>query len=180
MRNFQQVAAGIDVFPLLHALARQSDLWNADRTRTTFDDSPHAAVDDVLVRFGGLGADNVGDVLQCEWTDVVRRLPQVRDIVFPLMASLRAEQLGRIVITRLPPGGRIAAHKDVLGEYSKYYSRYHVVLQGLPGSMFRAGEETVCMQTGEVWWFDAAQVHEIVNNSSDDRIHLLIDLRVSA
>jgi hypothetical protein len=180
MRSFQQVAAGIDVFPLLHALSRQADLWNADRTRTTFDNSPHAEVDDVLVRFGGLGSDNVGDVLQCEWADAARRLPQVRDIVFPLMASLRAEQLGRIVITRLPPGGRIAAHKDVLGEYSRYYSRYHVVLQGLPGSMFRAGDEAVCMQTGDVWWFDASQVHEIVNNSADDRIHLLIDLRVSA
>ena len=180
MRNFQQIAGGIDVFPLLHALTRQSDLWNTDRTRTTFENTPHAEVDDVLVRFGGLGSEAVGDVLQCEWADAALRLPQVRPIVFALMASLQAEQLGRIVITRLKPGGRIAAHADVLGEYSRYYSRYHVVLQGLPGSMFRAGDETVCMQTGEAWWFDASQVHEIVNNSADDRIHLLIDLKVSA
>lgn len=56
-------------------------------------------------------------------------------------------------------------------------ARYHLVVQGLPGSMYRCGEEEVCMQTGETWWFNAHLEHEIRNGSADDRIHLMCDLR---
>jgi hypothetical protein len=33
------------------------------------------------------------------------------------------------------------------------------------------------MRTGEVWWFNNAIEHEVVNNSADDRIHLIVDIR---
>jgi Aspartyl/Asparaginyl beta-hydroxylase len=179
MRNFQHLASGLDVQPLLHAIQRQPGMWNADRTRTTFADSPHAAADDILVRFSDPAAPDVGDRLQCEWLpDAARLLPAVRPLVFALMARLEAEQLGRVVITRLAPGRSILPHADVLGEYSRFYSRYHVVLQGLPGSLFHCGDETVQMQTGEVWHFDAEKSHSVENHSADDRIHMLVDCRV--
>ena len=55
--------------------------------------------------------------------------------------------------------------------------RFHVVLHGLPGSLYKCGDEVVCMRTGEVWWFQHREVHSVENNSSDTRIHLLVDLR---
>ena len=30
---------------------------------------------------------------------------------------------------------------------------------------------------GEVWWFDNARTHEVVNNSAGDRIHMIVDIR---
>lgn len=95
------------------------------------------------------------------------------------MRRVEGLRLGRVLVTRLAPGRTIAVHADIRGTYAARYARYHAVLQGLPGSLFRAGPETVCMQTGEVWWFDGAAEHEVVNNSADDRIHLVIDIEAS-
>jgi len=53
------------------------------------------------------------------------------------------------------------------------------VLQSQPGVDFRAGDEHVFMPTGSVWWFQNKEEHEVINNSADDRIHLVVDIRTS-
>ena len=90
-----------------------------------------------------------------------------------------AYELGRVLITRIPPGGQILPHRDDAGEYvnMRDIARYHVVIQGLPGSLYHCGNETVNMRTGQIWWFNAKLDHAVINESADDRIHLLCDVR---
>jgi hypothetical protein len=33
------------------------------------------------------------------------------------------------------------------------------------------------MLTGTAWWFQHREVHAVENNSADDRVHLLVDVR---
>ena len=186
MRHFQQIAAGVDVGPLLHAIHRQPALWNAQRFRTTFADTPHGEVDDILLRFSDPSIARDGDTAavmadgNCVWHPAAASLPQARPIILDLMRRTEAYALDRVVITRLRPGGRILPHADNEGAYvhDPHRSRYHVVLQGLPGSLYNCGDETVTMLSGTVWLFDALTLHEVINNSADDRIHLLVDLRI--
>lgn len=172
---------------LSHQLMRNKQLWNENRFRTEFPNTPHVDVDDIWLRFS--------DVEKCTTTTVVigddkpvwypaaQVLYEARPLIRGLMHQVNAYELGRVLISRIPPGGRILPHRDDAGEYvlTPDIARYHVVLQGLPGSLFVCGEgddqETVCMETGEVWWFDARSCHQVVNNSADDRIHLLVDVR---
>jgi hypothetical protein len=51
------------------------------------------------------------------------------------------------------------------------------VLQGLPGSLYHCGDETVTMLTGSVWWFQHREIHSVENNAAGDRVHLLVDFR---
>ncbi len=179
MRYFYKLTEGVQVLPIMAAIARQPDLWNLDTTRQTFDDSPHSQVDDILLRFGSVKAgQDIGDDLEAVDRDLMSRLPGVKDHALNVMRLVGGSRLGRVIITRLEPGKKIAPHKDVLGDYAKYYTRYHLVLQGLPGSIFVCGDETVNMRTGELWWFDASAEHSIMNNSADDRVHMLIDVRI--
>jgi hypothetical protein len=104
------------------------------------------------------------------------RLPQARAMIFDLMRRVDGERLGRVMITRLAPGKSILPHADT-DAHAAYYERYHIILQNGPGSVFRCGSEGVCMQPGEVWWFDNSVVHEVVNASSDDRLTMIIDIR---
>jgi hypothetical protein len=183
MRNFHKIAEGVEVLPLLHSIQRQSHLWNANRFRTTFPNTPHVDVDDIMLRFSDTEkcqttTNVIGDdypVFQPAW----KLLPEVQPIILNLMRWTKAYELGRVLITRLPPGGRILPHADKDGSYVQAddRARYHVVLQGLPGSLYTTGDETVQMLTGEIWWFNAYEVHHIENNSIDDRIHLLVDVR---
>lgn len=179
MRYFYRLAEGIRVLPLMAAIARQPQLWNQDSCRREFAETPHAATDDILLRFnepeGGL--QSYADNLEAMDRVTMTQLPDVKSEVLNIMRLVGGSRLGRVIITRLEPGKKILPHSDVIGEYAKYYTRYHLVLQGMPGSLFTCGDETVNMLTGELWWFDASAEHSVQNNSKDDRIHMLIDVR---
>ncbi len=174
MRYFYRLAENANVLPIMAALSRQPDLWNADNCRREFEGTPHAATSDILLRFGSKD----GNDLEAVDAPVMAKLPGVKNHALTVMGLVGGSRLGRVIITRLEPGKKILPHKDTEGAYSKYYTRYHLVLQGLPGSLFNCGDETVQMQTGELWWFNAAAEHSVINNSRDDRIHCLIDVRV--
>jgi len=184
VRNFRKIADGVDTMPLLYALQRQPDLWNQKTFRTTFPNTPHGAIDDIWLRFSDDSrTTDTASVMadgDCVWHEAAKSLPQARPILLDLMRRLEAYALDRVVITRLKPGGVILPHADNEGAYvhDPHRHRHHVVLQGLPGSLYRTGDETVTMLTGTVWWFDALVEHEVANNSADDRIHMLVDLRI--
>lgn len=177
MRYFYRLAHSIRVLHMMAAIARQSELWNSDDMRKTFENSPHVEVDDILLRFG-INGPQIGDDLEAVDQPSMMKVPGVKEEALNVMRLVGGTRLGRVLITRLEPGKKIAAHKDTQGAYAKYYTRYHLVLQGMPGSLFRCGDETVNMLTGELWWFDLSAEHEIINNSQDDRVHLLVDVRV--
>ena len=174
MRYFYKLAENVEVLPIMAAIARQPALWDNDDCRKSFENSPHTQVHDILLRFGTKD----GDDLEATDTDLMSKLPRAKEIVLNIMRLVGGSRLGRVVITKVEPGKKIAPHSDVLGAYSKYYTRYHLVLQGMPGSLFNCGDETVQMMTGDLWWFDASSEHSVMNNSRDDRIHLLIDVRI--
>lgn len=174
MRYFYRLAEKVVVEPIMMDVQRQPELWNTNKMRTTFQGTPHGEVSDVLLRFGKPD----GNDLEAADTEAMRLVRGAKATALSLMQGLGGSRLGRVVITKLEPGKKILPHKDVVGEYARYYSRYHVVLMGLPGSLFTCGDETVNMLTGEVWWFDAAAEHSLMNNSKDDRVHMLVDVRV--
>lgn len=192
MRNFLKVGQGIDVVPIVNSLIRQPELWNAETCRTAFAGSPHTEVDDILLRFNDLepyrkispdgktmseyvGAvnDEHESICQLAWSKV----PEAHKVIFDLMHYLRAFRLGRVLITRLPAGKVIAPHQD--GDaHAAYYERYHIVLQNNLGSLFNCGNECVQMHPGEIWWFQNAQEHSVENYSNDDRLTMIVDVRL--
>jgi hypothetical protein len=185
MKNFLRIAEGADVMPLLAELIRQPELWNQNTLRTTHELTPHKQVSDIWLRFNDTSLfEKTGE--QASIVDehesinypALANLPAARQLIFGLMARVSGERLGRCLITKLRPGGHIAPHVDG-GEHASYYERYHIVLQAMPGSMFRAGDETVQMRPGEVWWFDNSAEHEVINNGADDRIHMIVDIRAT-
>lgn len=180
MKNFQLITT-FDPQLLLHQIQKKPDLWNENTLRTSHPMTPHKQVDDIWIRFNDLSeyeekVERVIDEHESIWYPATYELPAVRPIVFGLMARVEGERLGRVLITRLAPGKRIDPHEDG-GSHAAYYERYHCVLQSFPGSIFRCGQEQVQMRAGEVWWFNNAIEHEVINNSADDRIHLIVDIR---
>lgn len=178
MRNFCKIFEGMDVVPLLAALAAKPELWNANPIRTTFPGSPHAACDDILLFFNDI-PDNplqIVDDIAVKPYPAWAELPQVHGLIFDLMRRVQGVQLGRVLITRLAPGQCIPEHEDQ-GAPADYYERFQIALQCLPGCLFKAGEEVVNFSMGECWWFDNRQPHSVVNNSADDRIALIVDIR---
>ncbi len=149
---------------------------------------PFKQIESILLRFPNKGVYETEEELknhlsaydQHENIDYppYRFLPEARPIVMALMARVGGERLGRVMINKLAPGGCIYPHCDT-PSHAAYYARFHVALKSQPGIVFRAGDEKVYMAPGEVWWFDNSKEHEVINNSDDDRIHMIVDIRTS-
>src|SRR3546814_20775056 len=84
-----------------------------------------------------------------------------------LVGSVR---LGRVIISRLPPGCTIPEHIDQ-GAPVTYYKRFHIALASLPGALNHAGDETVVSRPAAGWWFDHAAPTSLTRHHADHPHH---------
>jgi len=188
MKNFQKIGVGIDTVPLLLAIKRRPDLWKEDTYLRDYPQGPFKQIESIMLRFPEKSVHETEAELekhvvtydQHENIDypAYKLLPEARPLIMNLMGYVAGERLGRVMINKIAPGGVIFPHIDTKS-HTDYYSRFHIVLQSQPGVQFRAGDESIYMETGEAWWFDNSQEHEVINNSADDRIHMIVDIRTS-
>ena len=191
MKNFMHIASDVPTQPLLlalHRLEKSHGVWKADTYLRDYPQGPFGHTESVILRFPPRSVHETEDALrqhesgfdQHENVDqpVFKLLPEARPLIFNLMAAVQGERLGRCIINKLAPGGVIYPHADT-PTHAEYWDRFHIVLASAPGANFRAGDEWVHMSPGEVWWFNNRIEHEVINNSADDRIHLVVDIRTS-
>lgn len=194
MKNFMKLAQ-VDVAPLMLSIRRRPELWHEDTFLRHYPQGPFGETESIMLRFpkiADFSKDKSGrkiekykknllpgyDQHESEDKPAFKLLTEARPIIFALMSMTQGERLGRVMINKIIPGGRIFPHADT-PVHAEYYSRFHVVLQSQPGVVFRCDDEQVFMGTGEVWWFNNKLEHEVINNSSDDRIHMIVDIRTS-
>lgn len=175
MENFFRIAKGENPVPLLVAIHRQPELWDQNTLRTKHPDTAHADVSDIWLMFNDIEGDVSNDIIVKPYP-AFAKLPQARLLIFGLMRLVEGVTLGRVIITKLAPGKKITPHVDG-GAPATYFSRYQIVLQSLPGALFTIGDETVNFESGEVWLIDNKKEHSVVNNSRDDRIVMIVDIR---
>lgn len=179
MKYFLKVAE-VDPLPLLFAIQKQPELWNAHRQRTDRPNTAHSEVSDIWLRFQDLKDTDQFATGQephlSVWYPAFYALPQARPIIFGLMSRFEGEQLGGVLITKIPPGGKIDPHSDH-GWHVDYYSKFYVSLKSQPGANFYCGDEVICPNPGEVWYFDNREVHWVHNESNDDRITMIVCIR---
>lgn len=180
MKYFQKIADNVRTMEILHTLHLKSWLWNQNTLRTRHPGTAHSKVSDIWVWFNDVSrlAESVIDDREVidypAWTEV----PELRHIIFALMRQVGGVRLGRVIITKLPPGKEITAHVDQ-GAPATYYERYQVALQSEPGAIFNIGDESVNFRTGDIWHIDNTVEHSVVNNSSVDRIVMIVDVRIA-
>jgi hypothetical protein len=184
VKNFRKLDFSFDAEALMAALAVHRWIWTLDTFWKTYPMPIFHEVDTVYLRFPkkDVFLENKGgyDAMDCHNQPALLFLPQFDETIKRLVQFTCAERLGRVLVNRLAPGCRVLPHSDT-GGTAPYYDRIHLVLRGADGVEFRCGEgfaeEVACMKTGEAWWFDNSKVHEVVNNSHSERVHLIVDVK---
>jgi quercetin dioxygenase-like cupin family protein len=178
MRNFLCLAEQVDVTPVLRELALQPDLWDQNTLRTAHPETAHGAVSDIWLWFNELSDDLsvITNDIQTRPYPAWMALPSLRRLVLDLIRRVDGVQLGRVIVTKLPSGAIIDPHVD-RGAPAEFYARYQIALQSRPGALFHCEDETVNFRSGEVWWVNNRVIHSVVNNSDDDRIVCIVDIR---
>ncbi len=181
MNNFLKVGT-VNVLPLLLEIKSQPELWNKNRLRKDRAGSPHCEMDDIWIRYNDIKNEGpeFNDEHDSVWYPSYYSLPSARSLIFDLMANVYGERLGGILITKIPPGGSIAPHTDD-SWHVRYYDKFYISLESTTGANFSTetekGIETVCPDPGDVYWFDNKNRHWVVNNSTGDRMTLIVCIK---
>lgn len=181
--RFLRVATGIDVSPLLAQIDAQPELWDQHSQRRTHDGSPHSAMRDIWVRYRAFdeltSPAAYGEPHFATFYPAWNKLPALRPIVFGLMAQAGAVYLGGILITRIPPGGKILPHHDRGSWHAEFHNaKVYVPLRSNSRCVNTCEDQSAVMMPGEAWYFDNLRTHSVENNGDQERITLIISMRV--
>lgn len=175
MQYFRKLAVDRDVGPILDEITGHSSAWAAQTGRQRIRVQAEAnAIPLRGLRRSRIMGRRRRDVHESRFTTLADRFPETVSVLRQFAQELNGT-LGRAKIASLPPAAKVLPHSD-RGQYYKARNRYHFVIQSRNGSLLRAGDEEVRMQTGELWWFDNKAIHSAANDSEHPRIHLIFDL----
>lgn len=178
-QRFHRVAVGLPVEPLRLAGEAWPDLWEERTERQDAPGSPHAATQCILLRApveltARAFLAELNAVPYPRWALLE---PVVMPVLVPLLLRVDAQELGRVLLVRLRPGGSIPEHVDE-GAYAEHYDRFHVCVDAeQPGNEFVVSGVSVEMRPGEAWWFNHKRPHRVTNTTRRWRTHLIVDAR---
>lgn len=107
-------------------------------------------------------------------THYLDRAPAMRALLAGLACPLKAVRL-----MRLTPGSRILEHDDHDPDAVNGTARLHVPITTNDGVEFLLNRRPVTMAPGELWYLRLSDPHAAANRGATDRVHLLIDVRLS-
>ncbi len=107
-----------------------------------------------------------------EWENlpVMQQCPEIHKLFNQLHCPIKAARL-----MRLTAGAEIKPHRDHGLSIEFGEARLHVPIHTSSDVNFFVDNKKIPMRAGELWYFNANQVHEVYNRGSEDRINLVID-----
>jgi hypothetical protein len=169
------------VSALVSQLAAHPEVWNGHTQRTDGYGTPHRQVDDIWVRYndwanfkGDRAAFN--DAHTSVWYPVIGKIPGAWSLARRVMRRVGGEQLGGVLITRIPPGGEVKPHIDT-GWHAGYYEKFAVQIKGDKDQAFCFEDAELRPNPGDLYTFDNSRTHWVRNDSDQERITLIICIR---
>jgi hypothetical protein len=183
--EIRRVLSGIDVAPLLVQVRAHPELWDIDDswTRKSGWANPKQSaiydVSNIVLRWNR----------SPDWDKpAFDILSAARPIVEAIMELSGGDLLGKVLVTRLQPGQRIQPHVHISPPgIPRVYHTFQVPLHVLPGCVFGCGadprptgshEDEIYMEPGNAYWFENTMIHWVYNDSPDERISMLMDIRL--
>ncbi len=177
----QTIGLTLDVAEAVKQVDAHPEVWNTHRMRTEQYGTPHNGVSDIWVRYRNW-ADYTGDWAafhdehESEWYPVVTTFPAVWSLTRKLKRFVGGKRLGGVLITKIPPGGRVEPHIDG-GWHARHYDKYAVQLKGNQDQAFCFEDSELRAEPGECYTFDNSKLHWVTNDSDSDRMTLIVCVR---
>lgn len=108
---------------------------------------------------------------------VLKSQPALMDCLDQFIENDCRLQSARLM--RLDAGAHIFPHRDPIGSWQQGEARLHFPIISDNRVAFYVAGEAVPMAVGECWYINAAEEHEVINNSPLSRVHLVLDVMVN-
>lgn len=181
MTSIRHLASGFEVSQAVEQIQAHPDIWNTHRERTEAYGTPHKGVSDIWVRYRDWSeytGDWAGfhDEHESVWYPVIVKIPAVWSLCRKVVRHVGGKTLGGVLITRIPPGGEVAPHVDG-GWHASFYDKYAVQLQGNEDQAFCFEDSELRSEPGDLYTFDNSMLHWVTNDSSSDRMTMVICIK---
>lgn len=185
----QLVCSGYDVRPIKSQLAEHKELWGQNSLRKN-SSKVHQEMNDIWVRYNDVSKYDEDNMHKFNnehipiWYAAIDKCPALRKPIFYLMSKLEGEMLGGVLITKIPPGGKILPHADT-GWHVNYFAKFYLSINSARGAVFsfqdegapESTREDVRPRTGDIYYIDNRKRHWVENNSMEDRVTMIICIR---
>ncbi|MBL4651264.1 MAG: aspartyl/asparaginyl beta-hydroxylase domain-containing protein [Flavobacteriales bacterium] len=180
MKPFNDIGVRFDVEELGDFLI-SCDYWGEYPQRGS-EGSPHSQMVDIWARFKdpqySLDTGDWSVFLDEHESIWLKDIPEVKGICEKLMEVTCGDRLGGVLITKLPPGGKITPHIDS-GWHATFYDKYMVPIRNKPGSKFCFEDGYIEPEEGQVFGFRNDVLHWVENDSDEDRIAMIVCIHQS-
>jgi mannose-6-phosphate isomerase-like protein (cupin superfamily) len=177
VRHVTKICDGIDVTPLLGQLDAHPELWDQYPYRRTAPNSPHAEMVDIWARYNPIepylkkgSLEGFNDEHWSAWYPAAEKIPAVKSLALELMTRIGGDQLGAVLITKLPAGAVIKSHVDRGWHATHFNRKLYTILRANEHCINRYVDEEVVMRPGECFSFDNSVVHSVENRGATERI----------
>lgn len=174
-----KILDGLDVSNIQKTLVDNPQFFGAFQSRLV-PNGAHRESTDIWVRYGDYihyGNSVFLEQHDSVWYPIAKELPDIADIAFKLMAEVKGERLGGILITKIAPGKKIYPHIDVMGWHPNYYDKYYVPILNKEGAVFSFENLDIQGEEGSAYWFRNDVPHWVNNDSDSDRIAMVICIK---
>ena len=175
--NYAKISEGLDVSQILEEIKENPHLWDIHQDRTWFEGSPHEQARDIWVRHND--PDDIADTdrfdpFRSVWYEAAEDLPSTVGFALKLMGAIEGEHLGGVLITTVPPGGKILPHVDT-GWHVDFYDKFYLHLESNDDVEFCWKDGTkIQPKVGDLYWLDNSKEHWVNNNGDTPRTTLIV------
>ena len=180
-----KVCSGVLINDLISQLNDKPELWNRYEFRTkTYENSPHREVDDIILRYRDFSdfdaehPERFSDEHDAQYYAAYHELPALEPLVKHIFTLLEGEELGGILITRIPAGKQVYPHSDAGAWHSEHHlCKALLLVQSAPKQSFCFEDEVHEGEAGDLFIFDNRPSHWVINDSDTDRVSLIIAIK---
>jgi len=166
MRYFYRLVEGLPTIGVMNALLQN---------QIKLTDTSIVGVQELIVRDRDISLDSTRVISIATDREGAKEFPALKKLALAIMQMVDGTVLGRCMLLRAAPKTNVP-----LGNTTIHYAGYAMALHADPRTLLMAGDETVMIKTGDIWWADMKQDAHLINNSDDDAIVLLADVMVDS
>lgn len=175
MSKLALLMRGIDVSQIYWNIQQHPEFWNEHTERTDYPGSPHSGLDDIWARFGDPSRAVDGSPHDSFWYPSADALG-IKKLCYDVMNLVNGDELGGVLITRIPPGAMCKPHTDP-GWHAHRYHKFAIQITSAPGQRFHFEDESLESRPGDLYWFDNQYLHWVTNDTPYERITMIICIR---
>lgn len=111
-----------------------------------------------------------------KFQDTIAMQPYIKSLVDTV--AVKHGGLLKVRLMKMAAGSSIGEHRDKFCGDEDKIMRFHIPIQTNPKVQFSVSRVAYHLEAGKLYLMNVSKLHSVVNGGTEDRIHLVFDVRI--